>query len=178
MTTPYTIRLATPDDAEAIATVHVRTWQFAYRGQIADAYLDNMSVQRGAARWRERLMAPDAQERTLVAEVAGEIVGFCVVGRSRDADADATVGELYSIHVDAQSMNQGVGSALLKAGEAFLGEQGFALATLWVLEGNQRARRFYERKGWYPDGARKEDEIANAMLAQVRYAVRYHDVAD
>lgn len=31
---------------------------------------------------------------------------------------------------------------------------------LWVLEDNTRARRFYERHGWRPDGRRGESEFA------------------
>jgi hypothetical protein len=30
------------------------------------------------------------------------------------------------------------------------------VSTLWVLEGNAQARRFYERRGWSPDGAARE----------------------
>jgi hypothetical protein len=37
------VRAATPDDAAAVAGVHVRSWQAAYRGLIADAYLDGLN---------------------------------------------------------------------------------------------------------------------------------------
>jgi len=33
------IRVATPDDAEAIVDAHVRSWQVAYRGLIPDPVL-------------------------------------------------------------------------------------------------------------------------------------------
>ena len=32
---------------------------------------------------------------------------------------------------------------------------GFTTAMLWVLGTNARARRFYERRGWRPDGTSK-----------------------
>jgi RimJ/RimL family protein N-acetyltransferase len=34
---------------------------------------------------------------------------------------------------------------------------------------NGRARRFYERAGWRPDGAEKTEEWAGARVPEVRY---------
>ena len=113
-----------------------------------------------------------AQQRIFVAEVDGKIVGHCVVGRSRDADAGETTGELYGIYVDPQYMNQGIGYTLLKTGLAYLVEQGFVSATLWVLGPNQSARRFYERNGWAADGTTRTSEYGGAFLPVVRYAIR------
>ena len=45
-------------------------------------------------------------------------------------------------------------------------------ATLWVLEDNPRARRFYELAGWRPDGARKADEWFEVSATEVRYRKR------
>lgn len=42
-------------------------------------------------------------------------------------------------------------------------------ATLWVLEANARARRFYERKGWAVDGAAREEEVGGRRVTEVRY---------
>ena len=39
------IREAEPKDARAIAEIHVRSWQAAYRGQLADDYLDELKVE-------------------------------------------------------------------------------------------------------------------------------------
>lgn len=167
----FQVRPANVEDAQAIAVVHVKTWQYAYRGQIPDDFLDSMSIARRTERWRTILAGREFQEQIFVAEVDGTIVGFSVVGRSRDDDADDSVGELYAIYIDAQSMNHGVGSALLEAGQVYLAQQGYALATLWVLETNQRARRFYERKGWAVDGKTRQEEIANATVSEVRYAI-------
>ena len=47
--------------------------------------------------------------------------------------------------------------------------EGFRAATLWVLRGNERARRFYERAGWTVDGARKDDVVAGVPVTEVRY---------
>ena len=49
---------------------------------------------------------------------------------------------------------------------------GYAQATLWVLAGNARAIRFYERAGWSPDGARKQDTIGDDAVTELRYRFR------
>jgi RimJ/RimL family protein N-acetyltransferase len=48
---------------------------------------------------------------------------------------------------------------------------GFEEATLWVLEDNPRARRFYEIAGWRPDEIVKEDEFLRTRVREVRYRI-------
>lgn len=52
------VRIANVDDALEIATVHVKTWQCAYRGQIPDAYLDSLSIEKRTERWKKQLKNP------------------------------------------------------------------------------------------------------------------------
>jgi hypothetical protein len=40
---------------------------------------------------------------------------------------------------------------------------------LWVLEGNERAERFYRAAGWVHDGARKTEVFQGAEIPEVRY---------
>lgn len=167
------IRQAAVEDAAAIAAVHVKTWQAAYRGQIPDDFLDTMSVDVRTERWRRILANHAAQEWTFVAVENGTVVGFCSVGRCRDADADQTMGELYAIYVDPQTMSRGIGALLMGIGVQHLLEQGFEQATLWVLESNKRAQRFYSNKGWVADGLTRSETIGNAPIPEVRYAIHF-----
>jgi hypothetical protein len=59
------VRPARPGYAAAIAEVHVRTWQAAYRGQIPDAFLDGLSVERHHEAWRANLRAAGFVEARL-----------------------------------------------------------------------------------------------------------------
>jgi ribosomal protein S18 acetylase RimI-like enzyme len=58
---------------------------------------------------------------------------------------------------------------LMVAGLRRLAQAGRREAILWVLEANQRARRFYEAGGWRPDGSAKTLELHGFPLVQVRY---------
>jgi ribosomal protein S18 acetylase RimI-like enzyme len=67
-------------------------------------------------------------------------------------------------------MGSGLGRLLLRAAEQALSDAGHGEAVLWVVAANQRARRFYERAGWYADGAEKRDARLGFEIHEVRYA--------
>jgi GNAT superfamily N-acetyltransferase len=168
MTLPVRVRQAHPEDADAIARVHVASWQVAYRGQLPDELLDALSVEFRAAGWR-RILGEAAGQSVIVAERGERVVGFASVGPTRDPDAAEPVGELYALYVDPTDWSTGAGRALIQAAEARLRATGAAEATLWVLASNARARRFYELAGWRADGAHKTEIERGAEFAEVRY---------
>ena len=97
--------------------------------------------------------------------------GFAVCrGPSRDPGAGDDTGEVYAIYVEEEFAGTGLGTELLRSAVAWLAERGYARATLWVLEGNARARRFYEREGWTLDGAAKSEPREDFTMDEVRYA--------
>ena len=159
------VRRARPDDAAAIAEVHVRTWQTAYEHVFGAERLAGVTVEQRLPMWRQILNDP-AQTALVAEDETGRIVGWCTVAPSRDADAD---GELWGIYVLQEAWGTGAGTALLGAGTDVLRELGYRVAILWVLEDNPRARRFYEREGWTLDGLRKEDEFLGVPVTEVRY---------
>jgi ribosomal protein S18 acetylase RimI-like enzyme len=166
------IRSAELRDAAAIARIHIRTWQVAYRGQLPDAFLNALDseVEERTARW-QRFIADAGARRwnQLVAEDDDQVVGFVTFGTSQESPDDTHVGEVYAIYVDPSSWDRGHGRALFSAAVRGLTEAGFTAATLWVLETNARARRFYEIAGWVADGATKIDDRGEIELREVRY---------
>jgi ribosomal protein S18 acetylase RimI-like enzyme len=158
------IRPASPDDAVAIETIRVRGWRAAYRHVFPAADLDALPID--AERWRSRLHVPPPGWTTVVCEDDdGRVVGFASTGPSRDEDE---LGELYAIYVDPQAWSTGAGRALMASAETTLAA-GYDAALLWVLEDNPRARGFYERAGWAPDGIRKAEQRFGVRAAEVRY---------
>lgn len=166
------VRPAQLEDADEIARVHVDTWKVAYRGQIPDDYLDALSVERRKRVWRELLRARDRDETNWVAERDGCVVGFSGAGPTRDEDADAQTGEVFAIYVTAEHWGTGAGPLLMVATTDWLRAR-FDAATLWVLDSNERARRFYERCGWRADGATKDDDRGSFVLHEVRYRIDF-----
>ncbi|WP_231882009.1 GNAT family N-acetyltransferase [Microbacterium aurantiacum] len=161
------IRTAEVDDARGIAVVHVTSWQTAYRGLLPDDMLDELSVEQREGRSRAMLADPHPAGRTIVADRDGEIVGWASFGAGRDEGAGEQ-GELWALYARPDLYSTGVGHALIAAVETALCEEGFASAYLWVLDGNDRAATFYERRGWTEDGTVKLDERQNTTLLERR----------
>ena len=167
---PYSgmlIRLAEPDDAMAVARVHVRSWQVAYRGLLPGEYLDQLRPEDRAQRYDFATRDP-LKPRTIVAADGDGIQGFATTMPSRDADL-TDQGELCALYVDPEQWGCGIGAALIRAARAHLFEAGFRGAILWVLVGNDRATRFYESDGWTADGHRRTDSVWGVTVNEVRY---------
>jgi GNAT superfamily N-acetyltransferase len=179
-----TIRRERPDDAEAVAGVNVRAWQAGYAGIMPAELLDRLNVAAWAERRRQwRTADADQPFRTYVAEADdGEIVGFATVGSYRQGqnpdDLDPAFGEILTMYVEPARWGTGVGRALMAAARAALVEAGHSTARLWVLEANDRARRFYEQAGLSPDGERSTFTIQltaghdPVALDEIRYVGR------
>ena len=165
------MRPARPEDARQVAQVHVSSWRHAYRGMLPDENLEPLSIDDREAMWLGASSDPDPKSGTFVAEIEGRIVGFASFGRSRDDDAPAGTGEVPAIYVEPAALGTGVGRELLRAATDALRDAGFDRASLWVLEANDLARRFYEKAGWRWDGSVSQHDFECANRPVVRYAV-------
>ena len=166
--TEVTIRTAEPSDAAGIARVHVASWQQAYGGVVPDEYLNSLEAAAREERWREHLRnGPREGVHTWVADDGSRILGFASVGPARDEDAARGDEEIYSIYLDPAMWGKGVARDLMRTVLAEVGRSGSL--TLWVLADNERARHFYRRHGFTPDGAEKLEEIGGVQLLEVRY---------
>ena len=182
------IRRAGPDDALSVATVYVRSWQAAYPGLIPQTYLDALRVEDHVDTWRATLLdsawpqsgvivllgpaEPDSTEE-------GPVTGFVSFSPTRDKDlepagpADATgpVGEILTFYLDPSAFGSGGADLLMSAAFVALRAAPFTSAMLWVLGTNTRARRFYERRGWRPDGTTKLHDWGAFVATDARYRI-------
>lgn len=148
----------------------MRSWQWAYRGLLPDAHLAGMSVEVRARNWHGILQEGTG---TLVLEVDGDVAGFVSTGPSRDRDAvPEETGEVYAIYLVPGATGSGRGAALFAAGLDALRAARYRHATLWVLETNVRARRFYLRAGWWPDCGEKSETFGAIVARELRYRGR------
>ena len=162
------IRPAIPDDARAIAAVHVASWRSAYRDLLPEQVLAGLSIEEREQMWRDGL-AGEEPGSALVAEDARQIIGFVGFGPSRDDDAPDYLGEVYALYVLPERWRSGLGRRLLEEAERSLREAGSEEARLWVLDTNEPAHRFYEAMGWRADGARRREHLEGLELSEVRY---------
>ena len=146
-------------DMDGKGYVHWKSWQEAYAGLIDREYLDGMSAERCIA------MAHRWPENTLVAKDDSRVVGFACWGEGQGCDEG--MGVVYAMYILAEYYGKGLGYRLMNATMEKLSN--YEKVALWVLKGNERAIRFYERYGFRFDGA--EAEI---VLGSPRTELRMH----
>lgn len=130
-----------------------------------ESYLQALSPEDRAEMWRRAMGRPRGHPSLLVVEREGQVVGFAAVG---PADMEDT-GELYAINVDPNAWGTGAGQALLEAAQEELQALGYRRAVLWVIPGNARARRFYERGGWSNAAVERTEEVLGVTVPEIQY---------
>jgi GNAT superfamily N-acetyltransferase len=163
------IRPACAADADGMASVQVRSWQAAYRGQMPDDVLDGLSVERRARFWRSFIDAGRPGEHVFVVVEGSDVCGFAHVGANRDPAAAPGTGEICSFYLAPEVWGTGRGRSLMKACLDVLVREGHREAVLWVLVSNTRARRFYEAAGWVGDETLKTEDMAGTTVTETRY---------
>ena len=160
------VREAVPEDAAAIARVHIESSRATYRSIVPEDAQDMLTYEKRLANWSKTLEGGD--EFVYVAETTGdEIVGFASGGARREADGGCD-GELYTVYILPEHQRRGTGRRLLLAVAERLQSLGVRELMLWVLDANP-ACRFYEALG----GARvREEEIMRGgrVLRKVAYS--------
>ena len=131
----YSVRTAVPADEEKIRELFLEMLRTIYHTEDVEGYpsgyLDRF--------WRK------SKDRIYVADVGGIAVGFLSVEVHHDP-----VNHLYldDFSVTAACRNKGIGSALIRAAEAYAEETGSRAVLLHVEKANTSALCFYERSGY------------------------------
>ena len=179
MVQPWNLRSATPADASAIASVHLRSWQTAYRGIFPDAFLDGMmdALATRTERWRTGLEHPiPADSRTYLLEIpGGGVAGFVACGSAREAHAGYP-GELYTIYLLAEHRGQGLGRVLFTACRAYLASLGYQCFYLWVVDRNPTCGFYRALGGTVIPELTKQATIGGTAVTEIAFGWNDQDV--
>lgn len=145
------VRVPELGEARQIARVHVDAWRETYSGLVPDRFFGEEAFVARQEMWTRYLSARPLPGRIVVAERDGEVVGFASAGDAKGPDAEhgfspARPLHLFTIYLLAAHHGTGAGQALL---DGVLRNEA---AQLWVARENHRARAFYARNGFQPDG--------------------------
>lgn len=166
------IRPATTDDIPTIAALHIEGWKGAYGGIVDQAYLDSLTVEKRITDWTTWMASGESD--VFIAELDGRPAGFAVTGRTKTPPPGSSPirpshsGEIYALYLHPDFWRQGVGTALIKHAARHLKEHKHSTICLWVLDGNVRAKAFYEKMGGQKIG-NKMIEIGPSKLKEVCY---------
>lgn len=162
------IRMATVDDAEAIAENHICSWQGMYKDFIPESILQELSLEERTQQWSELIKQ---KVKVLVIEIHNKIVGFASICAFRDDMRDPLNGEISAIYIHPKYWRFGLGTKLCLAALSELSNSGYKNIYLWVLSDNYQARKFYESLGFQVEGSTKMEEFyeGGALLEETLY---------
>ena len=143
------IRPAKSSDAAALAAIAERTFRETFAADNTGEDINLHCARKFSAEIQGEEIS-DPQMSTLLAEVAGELVGFAQL---RMAHAAACVkgdrpAELHRIYVSSAWHGQGVAGELMRAAHAAAARAGSDCIWLGVWERNPRAIAFYRKCGF------------------------------
>ncbi|WP_430109594.1 N-acetyltransferase family protein [Paenibacillus sp. B1-33] len=139
------IRVATHQDTERLAMVHVNSWKTTYQGIIPEAYLSNLSVEGRKKNWGLIFKNPNQDETIYVIEDGGKIIGFIDGGKNRELGMDYDA-EIYSFYLLKEVQGRGYGKLLFNRLVKKLRSDNYNSLMVWVLERNPSIG-FYEKMG-------------------------------
>ena len=163
----YIIKFAsTEDELDGKGYVHYEAWNEAYTGLIPQAYLDSRSL----ADCRRK--ARSGAFPTLVAIADGQVVGFAnFIPESREFVSVPDSCEVVALYVLEKFQRRGIGSALLdRCLEALPPDRA---VVLFVLEGNGKAIRFYEKHGFVFTGHSVTETVPGGEIQELEMVKRY-----
>ena len=165
---------ASPEDAYAIAKIHVDSWREAYRTILPAEYLAALSVEKRQAFWTQSIA--EGRSELWLAKADGVTQAWINFGKSRDDDLDATDAEIWALYVAPPFWSKGIGLQLLLKAKDCMRSQGFSSCSLWVLSENFRAVRFYEMVGFKLGiNSSKSMGLAGIQLTELRYVISLVD---
>lgn len=140
-------KMETEEEIDGKGYVHYKSWHETYTGLVDAAYMEQTTLAKCTS------VAHQWTDNILVAKDGGKVIGFAAYGPYRD-DTLPGHGELYAIYVLAEYHDRKVGYELM---QAVLGQlSDYSKIAVWVLAGNDRAIRFYEKCGFRFDGTEAE----------------------
>ena len=143
---PITIKpMETDEEIQGKAFVHWKCWQETYPGLVSQEYLRKLTLEKceeKAFLWRDNV---------LVAKEGERVIGF--VGFGNHGPEEPDTGEVFALYVLPEYHGTGVGKQLMDAALEKLAA--YPHICLWLVKGNARALRFYEKCGFHLTGEEK-----------------------
>ena len=162
------IRDATSADASLISRIIAGSWRSAYQDLIDPLYLSRLPAEYWTPSMRSWLAS--GRMYGYIAEADGKPVGCVIYGRGRDEDY-ADWGEIVSLYVLPEAMEQSIGTHLLQSAMTALKEDGYHRIYLWCIAGNLRAEKFYRRHGFRMTEDRVPYRIGSSDVTDIRFTL-------
>lgn len=132
------IKSVTPEDMMAAAYIHSESWQQSHRDICTPAFL--------------ALHTPEHQRNYLESEIEKGAKLYMLTDQKPVGIVTVWGSLIENLYILPDEQNKGYGTKLL----VFAMEKCTGTPTLWILSGNEGARRLYERHGFRLTGNRNQ----------------------
>ena len=161
------LRLARPADAAAMTVMQRASWLAAYGEVLGADMLAQLAVTDHLQIWRHRLAEPGPVPMLVCQDDV--VIGLLYWQPS--LEEGLMTARIRALYLHPDFWRQGIGTMLIKHAARTLKEQKHGAICLWVLDGNARAKSFYEKMGGQKIG-NKMIEIGPSKLKEVCYGWR------
>ncbi|QUM76678.1 GNAT family N-acetyltransferase [Moritella sp. 24] len=168
----FSTREASIKDVQLIASIHIASWDSAFEGLMPKGYIDSYTLARRKAEWSE--IIGKHLENVIVAEVGNQVVGFLSYNNDRSR---LKAIELSKLYLCPSVYDQGFGSLLLKLLEQEAIREGVEYISLYVLDCNQSAIKFYRGHGFKESGACLKTDYEGSVIIDIQMIKRVHSIS-
>lgn len=141
---------ASTRDAREMAEVQLSGLRVAYQGLLPEQLLGHSSIGTRAMHWQTWVQRRRAL--TYAARLDGNLAGFVAAHTApREVESEEST-EVTALFVAPLYWGKGIATALISRILREFPDDGDRAVVAWVLESNERAKRFYTARSFQPDG--------------------------
>ncbi len=156
------IRKMTENDLREVGALYTAAWKKGYKGILPQDFLDGIEPER----WSGRI---DFLDEGSFVIIDGEQIAAHVHARPAAEENMSGWGEIHTMYALPQFWGTGCAGELFDYAVDWLNKQGFERIYLYVLNGNERAARFYRKHGFAPTEDTLDCEVGGMTVTDTRY---------
>ena len=143
----YSIRKAVCGDEAILAFIQTESWKAAFQHILPDELLVKLTNMERATEMYKRLLQ-EGKGNGYILSIDGKphCIAWWDATREKDMPGYA---EIICIHSLKENWGQGYGSRMMDKVLSDIASAGYSKVMLWVFVDNERARKFYEAKGFH-----------------------------
>lgn len=161
----WIIRPAVPEDAPVLARIQTEAWKAAFGGILSPEALAQATNSEEAQAMHAFVLEHQLAHVSLQC-IDGTPQGMTAWSENRD-NLGCDTAELICIHSLPQFWGHGYGAHMIQHALEEAKHAGYVRLVLWVFEGNERARRFYEKHGFHLTERKQENLGATEVMYEI-----------